>query len=479
MNRLVRTLVALLLGSVVLSGCDFDVYDLPLPGGTDVGEDPLTVTVEFEDVLDLVPQSNVRVNDVAVGRVTAVELEGYHAEVTLLLRNDTELPADAVASIRQTSLLGEKFVSLAAPAGGGRGRLADGAVIPLERSGNNPEVEEVLGALSLVLNGGGLEKLRTISTEVNDALEGREGSFRSVLTQVADLMAQLDANKTDIVAAITSLNELSVEVRRQQPSIDNALDELPSALLSIDRQRGDLVRMLTALERLGDVGVRVINRSKDDTVTALRLLDPVLEQLANSGDDLVNSFNAILTYPFVDEVVGRDPQVARNLHMGDYVNLSVQLDLDLTDLPDLPGIPCDPLSSVPDDLPLVQIDLDGLCQDAQDAIAECLNAPSLRECRDLPAGVIQAVCANVTLPVLCGILGGVTGGGEGTPGLPGVPGLPPLPEVPDLGDILDGLLNPRPAPGGPDRTRRTTLGELSEYYDPALVTLLTPGMVTR
>ena len=35
-----------------------------------------------------------------------------------------------------------------------------------------------------------------------------------------------------------------------------------------------------------------------------------------------------LTYPFVDEVVGRDPQVARNLHMGDYTNLSIQLDVD-------------------------------------------------------------------------------------------------------------------------------------------------------
>ena len=46
-----------------------------------------------------------------------------------------------------------------------------------------------------------------------------------------------------------------------------------------------------------------------------------------------------MTYPFVDEVVGRDPQVARNLHMGDYTNLSITLDLDLTDgLPDPPDV---------------------------------------------------------------------------------------------------------------------------------------------
>ena len=53
----------------------------------------------------------------------------------------------------------------------------------------------------------------------------------------------------------------------------------------------------------------------------------MLTELANSGDDFAKSFHVFLTYPFVDEVVGRDPQVARNLHMGDYTNLSVELDV--------------------------------------------------------------------------------------------------------------------------------------------------------
>ena len=55
----------------------------------------------------------------------------------------------------------------------------------------------------------------------------------------------------------------------------------------------------------------------------------MLTQLAASGDDFTNAFHVFLTYPFVDEVVGRDPQVARNLHMGDYTNLSITLDIDV------------------------------------------------------------------------------------------------------------------------------------------------------
>ena len=50
------------------------MYDLPLPGGADVGAHPYTVTAQFTDVLDLVPQAAVKVNDVAVGRVQSITL---------------------------------------------------------------------------------------------------------------------------------------------------------------------------------------------------------------------------------------------------------------------------------------------------------------------------------------------------------------------------------------------------------------------
>ena len=108
--------------------------------------------------------------------------------------------------------------------------------------------------------------------------------------------------------------------------------------------------MLQALSDLGDVGVRVIKASKAATIDSIHQLQPVLTELANSGDAFVKAFHVFLTYPFVDEVVGRDPQVARNLHMGDYTNLSITLDLDLEDLPPvgIPNIPCIELGQIPD-----------------------------------------------------------------------------------------------------------------------------------
>ncbi len=43
------------------------------------------------------------------------------------------------------------------------GKLSNGDVIGLDRTGRNPEVEEVFGALALLLNGGGVGQLKTIA----------------------------------------------------------------------------------------------------------------------------------------------------------------------------------------------------------------------------------------------------------------------------------------------------------------------------
>ena len=473
--RSVKGLLALVAAAcLTLTGCDFDVYDLPLPGGADTGKNPMTLHVEFADVLDLVPDSAVKVDEVSVGKVKDVTLEDGHADVTLEVRRDTELPANATAEIRQTSLLGEKFVSLVAPADASPTRMKSGDTIPLARSGRNPEIEEVLGALSLVLNGGGVAQLKTISTELNKALAGHEDAARSVLTQVEVLTKNLDDNKASIVRALESIDRLSKSVRSQERTIDATLDELPSALTSIDAQRKDLVTMLQALSRLGDVGVRVINASKDATIGVVHNLEPTLTQLADAGDNLVKAFDTALTYPFVDEVVGRDPQVARNLHMGDYVNLSIDLQVDLGGPLEAAAsgsaLPTniDPTKTVSDVVACLRSGslTSKACKDVLASATGLLNLTN--ECKK-PRNRDTAVCQALNQLLI----------GLPVPGLGGAS--QPDGSSPDpLGDLVGGLGLGRAAPGGHVVTapRRFTYTGLGGIYDPTLVKLLVPGLDT-
>ena len=146
-----------------------------------------------------------------------------------------KLPDNAIAEIRQTSLLGEKFVSLAAadqrrqPAAGSATATSSRSA----RTGRNPEVEEVLGALSLLLNGGGVAQLKTIIDGAQQGARRPRGRRpRRCSTSSTSFMGQLDANKAEIVRAIESLNRLAIALNKQKPAITQALDELPSALAS-------------------------------------------------------------------------------------------------------------------------------------------------------------------------------------------------------------------------------------------------------
>ncbi|MFE9560235.1 MCE family protein [Streptomyces sp. NPDC006487] len=291
------------------------IEDLPLPGGADLGSHPYTVTAELADVLSLVPQSAVKVNDVAVGRVTEIRLGtgDWTARVTMKINGDIRLPADASARLQQSSLLGEKFIELTAPAKDtGGARLADGSTIPLARTSRNTEAEEVFGALSLLLNGGGVNQLKTITRELNSALGGREPEVRSMLERVNTLVTNLDAHRDDITQALDGVNRLSATLAERKKDVGTVITSLSPGLKTLENQRGSLLTMLRALDTLSGVAVSTINAGKDDMVADLKALAPTLKALADAGADLPDSLQALLTYPFTDEVM-------RGIK-GDYLN---------------------------------------------------------------------------------------------------------------------------------------------------------------
>ncbi|NIH82708.1 MCE family protein [Amycolatopsis viridis] len=325
MRKALAFVAAGVAGALTLSGCAFGgIYDVPLPGGADLGDHPYTVKVQFADVLDLVPQAGVKVDEVPVGRVEEIGLtpDGWHAEVTVRLNGGVKLPANALANIRQSSLLGEKYVELTSPGADlAQGTLSDGAEIPLARTNRSVEVEEVLGALSMLLNGGGVEQLNTITKELNAATEGREPDIRRLLDNADQLVSTLDAQSADITRALDGLNRLSSTLAGQKDQIVNAIDHLGPGLGVLEQQRSQLVTMLQALRNLSGVTVDTLHRSQENLVADLRALLPTLQKLGEAGADLPKSLEILLTYPFTDAAVDGVK--------GDYFNLYAKVDLNL------------------------------------------------------------------------------------------------------------------------------------------------------
>lgn len=315
--------LVLLLAALLLVGCGYrGASGLPLPGG--VGKGGYRVTMVFDDVSNLVPQETCRASDVVVGTVESVELRpDLKATVVCRIERSVTLAGNAVATLRETSLLGERFVALDPPPGEqARGRLAEGAALPEAASHVVPNVEVVFGALSQVLNGGGLANLETISRELSVALSGSD--LGGTTDQLGKLVGTLNANRGGIVAALDAVDRLSRALAEQRAVIGTALDSVPDGLAALERQRPKLIRTLTALGDLADVAVPLIRQTKADTVADLRLLGPVLEDLAKSKKLLARALEAIVTFPF--------PSYTKYVAQGDYAGMFATFSLDIDSL---------------------------------------------------------------------------------------------------------------------------------------------------
>lgn len=308
--------------ALLLSGCGWSgLNSVALPGAAGRGADSFSVVIEMPDVTTISANSPVTVADVTVGSIATIETENWHAKVTVSLEDSVDLPANATATIGQTSLLGSKHIALAPPVGvPPEGRLEDGSVIALENASVYPTTEEALTALSVVLNGGGLAQVQTITTELNKTLSGREDSVRDLLSQLDSLTATLDGQRTAMVTTMANLDGFAGEVLAERDVLGRALDTLDPAMAVLADERADLTAALASVGRFGDVGTDLVNRSRDDLKANLEALQPTLEQVVAAGPTIMNNLGNLSTFPF--------PQVTIDQGMrGDYANLWIVVDL--------------------------------------------------------------------------------------------------------------------------------------------------------
>ncbi len=303
------------------SGCAFGgLNSLPLPGTVGHGAGATTYHVQLANVGQLESNSPVLVGDVVVGSVGKMTVTDWHADVEVSVKPGVVIPANAVATVGQTSLLGSMHLALNPPLGQPpSGRLEPGATIGLDRSSTYPSTEQTLSSLSVVVNGGGLGQLGDIVSEFNAALNGREGQIRDLLTRLNDFVGILDAQRDDINASITALNRLAATFAGQRDVITHALERIPPALDVLIRERP---RITTALEKLGefsDTATGLINATQADLVQNLQNLEPTVRALADVGPNLDTVLAFAPTYPYPQNFIDRAIR-------GDYLNQFIVFD---------------------------------------------------------------------------------------------------------------------------------------------------------
>ncbi|MGI5127523.1 MCE family protein [Pseudonocardia sp. CA-107938] len=193
-----------------------------------------TVTAEFATTDGLFPGNRVALLGIPVGDVVDVRPAGPVVRVVMALPTDVTVPADAEAYIMSPDVISDRYVELA-PVYRGGPALADGAVIPTERT-HSPIS---WGALTEAVD----ELVRAVGPSADDP----QGTIAPLLAASAHA---LDGNGTKLRDAITTVSQASSVLVGSTPDTLAALDSVSRLIDALDRHQGSLDRLATSVTQL-------------------------------------------------------------------------------------------------------------------------------------------------------------------------------------------------------------------------------------
>lgn len=299
-----------------LSGCD--VRTATAPGGE------LTLWATFDDVQDLTRGNYVEINDVVVGSVGSLELDGDRALARLDLE-DRAVPVGTRAVVRRTSLLGEHFVDLVLPAAAGGPVLADGDTIA--DTASQLELEELAGRAEAVLGAVNATSVSGTLAAADEALGGRGQQLNTLIAQTSDVVGAIDAQRDALVGAIDSLAAAADSFAPQADDLVALIDATDDATRTIAANRDRAVASARAVvDVLTTLNDQVLAPDAEMIVQLLAEANPVLGALAARSSAISGLFEDIVFFNTVFPTVQANGQVLIQAWLDPFVLLGGEID---------------------------------------------------------------------------------------------------------------------------------------------------------
>ncbi|HZE17930.1 MAG TPA: MCE family protein, partial [Mycobacterium sp.] len=230
-NKLAALLLAIALAGLLVLGIGVVVRN--------VFFHPKTISAYFTTTTGIYPGDDVRVAGIKVGSIADLKPEGTQAKMTMHVGRDVPIPADAKAVIVAQNLVAARYVQLTPAYRSSGPTMADGGVIPVERTAVPVEWDEVKDQLMrLATDLGPSSKVssssigRFIDSAAN-ALGGNGDKLRQALAQLSGLGRTLADGSGNIVDTIKNLQTFVTALRdsgEQIVAFQNRLATLSSVL---------------------------------------------------------------------------------------------------------------------------------------------------------------------------------------------------------------------------------------------------------
>ncbi|MFH5211300.1 MlaD family protein [Antrihabitans sp. NCIMB 15449] len=279
-------------GMLTTAGCGLTVEKLPLPK-PGVGGDSYTLNAQFTNALNLPDQAKVKVGGSDVGVVTDITTSNFVANIEMKIRDDVKLPEGTRAELRQATPLGDVFVALQmAPDTGGK-TLGNGDSIKLEQTSTGASVEELLLSVSLLLNGGAINKISSIVDELDSAVGGKGPVLSHLIVEMTNVVGSLNANTDRVDSVLREFDETLATLNQRKGELGDVAASLPamiSTLAENNQAIGDLVQKVSVTTAaLGDFSNTTGTQMRD----LLDSTDKLMTGLAQTRDTLGPAMDAL------------------------------------------------------------------------------------------------------------------------------------------------------------------------------------------
>lgn len=233
------------------------------------------VTVQLPAAAGLYENANVTYRGTNVGRVQDVSLTQSGVVAELSLKSDIPIPSDLTAEVHSASSIGEQYVALIPDSDAGR--LAEGDVIPLDRTTVPPDISELLAATNRGLEVIPGDNLQTVVSEASTAVGGL-GPDLARLVKGSTTLAIDARNNLD---ALTNLIDNSKPILDSQTATAGSIEAWASNLASVSQQLKNEDQAVTGILQVGP-------RAADEVRQLFDRLQPtlpvVLANLVTLGD---------------------------------------------------------------------------------------------------------------------------------------------------------------------------------------------------
>ena len=243
------------------------------------------------------PDAKVKLHDVAVGRVTAIDsLPNGQAALHLALEPSavTQIPANVDVDITSSTVFGAKFVRLVPPAEPSGQRLQADQVLTADHV--TVEINTVFEQLTGVLAKIDPAKLSQTLGAIASALDGRGARFGQALTELHQVLAKIEPSLGNLSHDIEATAAVTGTYADAAPDLITTVHKAVALSHTIVDTQHDLDAFLIASTGLADVGNQVIGDNRQGITDVVHLLVPTTGLLAKYHDQLGCTLGALAIY---------------------------------------------------------------------------------------------------------------------------------------------------------------------------------------